>query len=114
MAVPKQVLLVEDSSDIRFIAAKKLAAAGYQVIEAADGLEALHKMLENPACRLMLTDFVMPGFGGNSWIRLLERFCSDWTIVVMSSEDIDPGPFVLIPKPVDYNYCIEVFARVSS
>ena len=53
----------------------------------------------------------MPSFGGNDWIRLLERFCPDWTIVVVSSQDVDPGPFVCVPKPVDYENLLQVFGR---
>lgn len=107
----RQILLVEDEADVRYLAQKRLTAAGYAVLPAADGIEALHLMLEHPECRRMVTDFYMPMFGGNDWIRLLERFCPDWTIVVVSSQDVDPGPFVCVPKPVDYENLVQVFMR---
>ncbi len=106
-----QILLVEDDPDILYIATKKLRAAGYTVLPAASGLEALHCRLDNPACRRMVTDFVMPSLGGDYWIRFLERFCPDWTIVVVSSENVDSGRFVIVPKPADYDTLLDVFAR---
>lgn len=108
---PREILVVEDDPNLRYLATKRLRAAGFETIEAGDGLEAIHKMLAHPSCRRMLTDFVMPTFGGDAWIRFLERFCEGWTIVVMSSQDIDSGPFVCMPKPIDYENVLHVFSR---
>jgi CheY-like chemotaxis protein len=102
---------VEDDADIRYLASKKLRAAGYTIIDAVDGNDAIGKMLDHPQCRQMVTDYVMPGFGGDYWVRFLERFCADWTIAVVSSEDIDAGPFVYLPKPVDYGNLVSLFVR---
>jgi two-component system, OmpR family, response regulator len=109
--VSKEVIIVEDDPHVLAIAQKRLVEAGYQPIPARDGLEALCQALDHPKCRRMITDYIMPGLGGDYWIRLLERFMSDWTVVVVSSEDIDPGPFVAIPKPVDYKNLVQVFER---
>jgi CheY-like chemotaxis protein len=114
MTKSRQVLVVEDDPDILYIASKKLRAAGFDVLEAANGIEAIQRMIDNPNCRLMLADFVMPSFGGTYWVRFLERFCADWNIVVVSSEDVDPGPFVSVPKPVDYENLLHVFRREMS
>jgi CheY-like chemotaxis protein len=107
----RQVLVVDDNPDIVYLASKKLRAAGYDVLEAQDGIAAIQKMVDNPTCRRILADFVMPSFGGTYWVRFLERFCVGWTVVIMSSEDVDPGPFVSIPKPVDYENLLTIFER---
>jgi CheY-like chemotaxis protein len=108
-----QVIVVDDDADIRYLAQKKLEAAGYQTIPAENGLEALQRMIDHPRCRRMVTDYVMPTLGGEYWIRMLERFCADWTIVVVSSEDIDSGSLIIVPKPADYENILHVFERAS-
>jgi CheY-like chemotaxis protein len=59
------VLLVDDDSDVRDVAAAMLAALGYQVIEARNGGEAL-EILQRSDQRIdiMLVDFAMPGMNG--------------------------------------------------
>lgn len=107
----KKILIVDDDPAVLFVACKKLRAAGWDVIAAVDGLDAVRKILEHPRCTRMITDFVMPAFGGDAWIRFLERFCADWTIVVTSTEDVDPGHFVCMPKPLDFENVLHVFSR---
>jgi CheY-like chemotaxis protein len=107
----KKILIVDDDPAILFVACKKVRAAGWEPIAAVDGIDAVRKILEHPGCRRMITDFVMPSFGGDAWIRFLERFCNDWTIVVASTADVDPGHFVVMPKPLDFENVLHVFAR---
>jgi CheY-like chemotaxis protein len=111
MVGSRQVLVVDDDEDILYLAAKKLRAAGYKVLEAQNGIEAIQRIVDHPECRRMLADFVMPSFGGTYWVRFLERFCAGWTVVITSSADIDPGPFIIMPKPVDYENLFTVFER---
>jgi len=59
------ILLVEDEQALRRLTRRILESAGYAVVEAADGEDAL-KELEAHAGRvhLLLTDVVMPGMNG--------------------------------------------------
>jgi signal transduction histidine kinase len=62
------ILLVEDESSVREPARKFLERQGYQVVEAANGVEALQRWEKNrETVALLLTDLVMPGgiSGGN-------------------------------------------------
>jgi PAS domain S-box-containing protein len=64
------VLLAEDEQGVRALARHVLEAAGYVVVEAADGTEAL-RLAEAARCLdLLVTDVVMPGLGGR---ELAER-----------------------------------------
>jgi nitrogen-specific signal transduction histidine kinase len=59
------ILVVEDESDLRRVAKRILEQAGYQVLTAADGQEALD-VLRRPAghIHMVLSDLVMPRLGG--------------------------------------------------
>ena len=57
------ILCVEDEVDLREILAEEMRDAGYQVIEAADGEEALI-VLQHTKPDLILCDILMPRMGG--------------------------------------------------
>ena len=70
------ILLVEDEVVLRGVVARVLLSAGYTVLEAGNGREALDRLAEMAAePDLVMTDVVMPGMGGEELARsLLERF----------------------------------------
>lgn len=96
------VVVVDDDPDQLYMAEKRLRSLGFEPIPASNGVEALQAMLDRPDCRLVVTDYSMPVLGGALWISVLERFCDGYRVVVVSGEDVDPGPFVSIPKPPDF------------
>lgn len=61
-------MTVDDSASIRQMVSFTLKDAGYDVIEAVDGLDALEK-LENVRVHLILADLNMPNMDGISLIR---------------------------------------------
>ena len=67
------ILLVEDSDDVRALAAEVLGALGYRIVLARSGEEAL-EMQAKETIDLLFTDIVMPG--GMSGLELVERFAS--------------------------------------
>jgi PAS domain S-box-containing protein len=66
------VLVVEDEGALRRLAQAALESAGYRVLTAANGREAL-RLLEDPETpvRLVLTDMVMPEMGGRELAKAL-------------------------------------------
>ncbi len=68
------ILLVEDEALIRQVTAKALRRHGYQVIEAAEGEEALKIARQRQgSVHLLLTDVVMPGMSGNEVAASLRK-----------------------------------------
>jgi len=55
------ILVVEDDARVRRVAVARLKDAGYDVIEAVAGREALAAIEAHPEIRLLFTDIVMPG-----------------------------------------------------
>ncbi|MBK8908829.1 MAG: response regulator [Rhodospirillales bacterium] len=79
------VLLVEDETAVRRIAAKALTVRGYRVIEAGDGEDALQLLGERPeGVDLILTDLVMPGMDGGTFARLVRQEWPSVPVILMS------------------------------
>lgn len=70
--LPKKVLVVDDSLIARKATCKPLVQAGYYVVEASDGFEALGQMQnENPD--LLVLDLIMPGIDGYKVIDIIKK-----------------------------------------
>ena len=68
------VLVVEDDDQLRRSAKRILEDAGYQVVTAADGQEALEVLGQRgPAVHLVFSDLVMPRLGGRALYDALRR-----------------------------------------
>ncbi|NDP58820.1 MAG: response regulator [Oxalobacteraceae bacterium] len=67
----KTILIVDDSVSLRKVVAIALTGAGYEVIEAGDGLDALDKLarLAGKKVHLIISDVNMPRMGGLEFVR---------------------------------------------
>jgi PAS domain S-box-containing protein len=67
------ILLVEDEELVRVLVADVLGEAGYRVLEASDGEEAIAEIAEHKgAIDVLLTDVVLPGISGrdlHQWVQ---------------------------------------------
>jgi PAS domain S-box-containing protein len=79
------LLVVEDEAAIRELAGEVLQAAGYDVLTAVDGKEALETARRHAdKIRLVITDVVMPQMGGIELVNGLGDVLPDAAIVFMS------------------------------
>jgi two-component system chemotaxis response regulator CheY len=107
IAMPKNVLVVDDSMLMRRMIAGSLADAGWNVVgEAADGEEAVQLYAETRP-DLVTMDIVMPGTGGIEALVRILQFDPDAKVVVVSalnqtrliSEAIRKGAQDFLGKP---------------
>jgi CheY-like chemotaxis protein len=108
------VLVAEDSSCIRQLMVRSLQVAGYCVLEASDGMEAL-ELSNNYSGHidLLITDINMPRMGGHELARLVKESRPSILVVVVSTElerDFAPhtAEYVLVlTKPVKHTTLID-------
>ena len=96
IAATETILLVEDEEQTRAAVERNLVRAGYVVLVARNGINALEIADSHPyAIHLVLTDSLMPEMGGGELVKRLKRDRPDIRILMMSgyTEDIAPtGP----------------------
>lgn len=115
-----RVLVADDSTAVRAILRKRLVASGYDVVEAADGQEAV---LQARATRpdLVLLDVEMPVLDGFQVMSVLrdDPAFHDVPVIFLSArvetselvEGLDLGAFDYVKKPCDVG---ELIARVRA
>jgi len=80
-----RILFVEDEASVRGIAARLLRARGYEVMEAADGDEALALAKANVgAIDLMISDVIMPGMDGPSLLKAARPYLGEAPVMFIS------------------------------
>jgi DNA-binding response OmpR family regulator len=80
---PARILVIDDDQSIRRTLAIALGKAGYQVLEAGDGAEAMRLWREQGA-DLIITDLHMPDKNGLEVIMELRAFSRSIPIIAMS------------------------------
>jgi two-component system chemotaxis response regulator CheY len=87
----KLIMVIDDSASLRNLVSAALQTAGYEVIEAADGADALAK-LEARRVHLMVCDVNMPVMDGITFVRHVKqlpkhRFVPILMLTTESGED---------------------------
>jgi len=79
----KTIMIIDDSVSLRQVVGIALSAAGYEVIEACDGQDALAR-LTGARIHLMICDVNMPNMDGISFLKALRQLPSyKFTPVIM-------------------------------
>lgn len=87
----RQILIVDDSASIRQMVTFTLKDAGYDVIDAVDGQDALAKLSGAPAVGMIITDLSMPNLDGIGLIRAVREGSSHKfiPIVMLTTESLE-------------------------
>lgn len=117
----KTVLTVDDSASIRQMVSFTLKSAGYDVVEAVDGMDGLDKA-KSKSFNLVLTDQNMPKMDGLSLIKSLRGMPSYRAvpILMLTTESSDAmkqqgrsaGATGWLVKPFDPQKLLEVVKKV--
>ena len=116
------ILVVDDEADVRRVVGLVLKKAGYEVLEAEDGEQAIKtlKAGEDPLLlRVILTDIRMPGRDGVSLVKyLLKEWPSKRIIVLtgfpnldMALEFLKMGAIDYLVKPVEQDRLLAAVAK---
>lgn len=114
----RTVLLAEDDRALRRYFEVVLRRAGYDVIPAADGLEAMRALLSCPV-DAVVTDALMPHLSGFELLRFLREHpkLRDLPVLLLSGEETaarhgDAGADLYLSKPVPADELAAGLARL--
>ena len=102
---PKMVLVVEDEPLVRMVAAETLAEAGYLILEAGTGDEALQIITSGAPLSAVVTDIEMPGaVDGLELAKVIEKRWPQIAVIIVSGRRLPPPhelplKAVFLPKP---------------
>lgn len=87
----KYVLVADDAPTIRMLLKLTLTRAGYQVIEAENGQEAITQMAKEPHPDLVVTDLHMPEMDGITLVRGIRKAeCCRFTPIIVFTNPVEP------------------------
>ena len=69
----KTILIVDDSSSLRTVVKIALQRAGYDVLEAGDGVEGLAKLDQQQKVHLIVSDVNMPNMDGITFVQKVKQ-----------------------------------------
>ena len=115
----KKILVLEDEASIRGFIVINLRRAGYDVIEAETGEEALERLRANPDTKVALLDIMLPGRDGLSVLKELRRAGVETPVLMLTArssvadriQGLDHGADDYLTKPFDTG---EFLARVRA
>ena len=117
----KKILIVDDSPSVRTVARMALRERGYDVVEAANGQEALAK-LDGERCQLVISDVNMPIMDGITLLKEIKRHPSyKFTPVIMltteagedkKQEGRAAGAKAWITKPFQPQLLVDAVAKL--
>jgi CheY-like chemotaxis protein len=115
------LLVVDDDEDIREMVAMLLASAGYRVITARDGLDAMAQLQRDGRIALIVLDLMMPRMDGEQFLLTLRAGKhAHIPVVIMSGHGAawekarELCANGCLTKPVDLDDLMETVARLAS
>lgn len=87
----KTIMIVDDSTSMRQVVGIAIKGAGYDLIEAADGKEALSK-LKGEKIHLIISDINMPNMDGITFVKEVKQLANyKFTPIIMLTTEMDPA-----------------------
>lgn len=80
----KKILLVDDEDNIRFVYSEELKEEGYEIISAANGIDAL-ELFKQDRPDLVILDIQMPGLNGIEVLRRMKTLDASVPVILSSA-----------------------------
>ena len=115
---PNSVLVVDDDESLRRVTQLQLEEAGYRVLTASNGDEAL-EIIEHERFPLVITDLKMPGVSGLDLLKNIRQAHPQISVLMITAfgtvqnavEAMKAGAYDYITKPIDYEELLLVVNR---
>ena len=98
----RKVLLIEDDENTRLVLSLLLKREMFEVVEAADGLEALDRVYEAPP-ELIVCDLMMPRMGGLEFVKMLrkDKRASTIPVLMLTAADAEQNELTSLNSGAD-------------
>jgi len=114
------ILVADDEQNLRRVLAAHLLKAGYQVLTADDGQNALD-ILEKQEVNVVVTDLKMPGLDGMEVLRQVQQKFPGIPVLILTAhgtvdnavQAVKAGAFDYITKPFDKNELLSTIAKAA-
>lgn len=117
----RRILVVDDDLDTRDILEAHLLSAGHEVVQAADGAQAISRLRNDDEIALVILDLRMPGIDGWSCLRMLRHDpeLRHLPVVALSgcAEEFAERPAeadAFVPKPIEPRRLLETVEEMLS
>jgi DNA-binding NtrC family response regulator len=113
------VLVADDDPSLRITVAANLEEAGFDILEAQDGLEALEIVRARPDLAAVVSDIRMPKLDGAKAFRQIRLLRPELPVILMTAFTLErvvqdvlvEGVFTVLPKPFDTERLAAVVAN---
>jgi two-component system chemotaxis response regulator CheY len=117
----KTVMTIDDSASVRKMVSYTLKGVGYEVVEAADGVEALDKLGETEV-NVLVVDVNMPRMGGIEFVHKVRQIPGHVStpVIMLTTESAEgsieegkaAGASAWMVKPFSPEQLVEVVRKV--
>ena len=82
--MPK-VLVIDDSMTVRLQVTRALRGAGFETVEACDGIDALERIEQHPDVALAICDVNMPRMSGLEFLEAVRHVAPEIPVVILTT-----------------------------
>lgn len=115
------ILIAEDEVMLRLLAVEMLEEAGFTVLQAGDGCEALDILKANPGIKVLVSDIRMPRMDGYALLEAGLGLRPDLKAILITGYAEGPPPALMaahgveiLHKPFDLEYLAKRVAAISA
>ncbi|HEX6322290.1 MAG TPA: response regulator [Vicinamibacterales bacterium] len=114
----RRILLVEDDRDTRAALFELFTRAGYSVLTADDGQQALDLLMRGVRPRLMVVDLLLPNVSGTEFLKYIEtdpelRTVPRVVVTAVAKGNVHVVADAVFHKPYEPNELLEAVRRIA-